>query len=107
MIGGGLAPRCATSQFGDRGDLFAQHWNGRTRGEQARRSVSSGKVLTEIFSSHVHLTRLHGDGRVTGSLKDSGRACEALEPVNDDIAIECVEFHQECTTTTSLSTDEC
>ncbi len=45
--------------------------------------------------SHVLFTRLHWIGRLTGPFQDRWDTREALEAVCNDIAVKCVEFHQE------------
>ncbi len=55
--------------------------------------------------SHVLFTRLHWNRRFAGPFQDRWDTCESLETVCDDVAIECVEFHQERIATTLLRAD--
>ena len=55
--------------------------------------------------SHVMFTRLHWDRRFAGPFQDGLVTREPLVPINDDVTVKRVEFHQERIATTLLGTD--
>ncbi len=55
--------------------------------------------------SHVLFTRLHWNRRFAGPFQDGLVTRKPLVPINDDVTVKRVEFHQERIATTLLGTD--